>query len=110
MSETLVKPANQEDIEFSRDANEKTIKSKTKCWDCANACGLCSWSSRFVPVPGWNAIKIPLGKSVRMPSDDPEDQFTYIVKSCPLFHEDAWGYGTRRIPKEKPEETKKEEA
>ena len=28
MSETLVKPANQEDIEFSRDANENTIKGQ----------------------------------------------------------------------------------
>lgn len=110
MSETLVKPLNHEDIEPLRGVSEKTIKSKTKCWDCANACGRCSWSSRFIPVPGWDAIKVPLGKSVRMPSDDPEDQFTYIVKSCPLFSADAKGYGTSRIPKEKPEETKKEEA
>ena len=25
------------------------------CWDCANACGGCSWSAKGEPVPGWKA-------------------------------------------------------
>ena len=27
------------------------------CFDCQNACGGCSWSTDFTPVPGWTAEK-----------------------------------------------------
>ena len=48
--------------------------SETLCWDCAKACGRCSWSSNFVPVDGWEAI--PCGKS-------------YEVVRCPEFEGDC---------------------
>lgn len=31
-------------------------KHETLCWGCEKACGRCSWSREFVPVPGWKAI------------------------------------------------------
>ncbi len=31
-------------------------KHDTLCWGCDKACGKCSWSREFVPVPGWKAI------------------------------------------------------
>lgn len=59
------------------------------CFDCANACGGCSWSEldpktmrpRFVPVEGWDAIYID------------RDFFragngSYEVLSCPQFKPD----------------------
>lgn len=33
-----------------------TNNNYTKCWTCKNACGGCSWSRDFQPVPGWNAV------------------------------------------------------
>lgn len=27
------------------------------CWTCKNACGGCSWSKDFTPIPGWKAEK-----------------------------------------------------
>lgn len=51
----------------------------TLCWFCDNACGGCSWSGKFEPVPGWIAIptKIQAEKGRKM------DSFT--VLSCPEF-------------------------
>lgn len=31
------------------------------CWTCQKACGGCSWSRSFSPVPGWTAEKTPRG-------------------------------------------------
>ena len=64
----------------------------TLCWDCANACGGCSWSDHFdhTPVPGWTAepAKIRMQKSY-------ED--SYIVIECPEFKRDATGGGLYRL-------------
>lgn len=57
-----------------------TTKSHTICWDCANACGNCSWSSvQPVPVSGWVAKPIFKQKS----------SGSFIVYECPLFIRDA---------------------
>lgn len=54
-------------------------KNTTLCWYCANACGKCSWSSKFQEVEGWEAnkgyIKNHFGEKI--PS--------YVVKKCPQF-------------------------
>lgn len=61
-------------------------RRSTKCWDCEKACGGCSWSRSFEPVPGWTAQKTEVksatcnsGKmcSYLMPS--------YHVIDCPQF-------------------------
>lgn len=66
----------------------------TLCWNCANACGNCSWSGydkaakrvRFQPVEGWVAIPQKIlvnrernGKRVR------QYETSYIVINCPEF-------------------------
>lgn len=36
-------------------SNYEKVKEESPCWNCGNACGGCSWSRDFVPVPGWDA-------------------------------------------------------
>lgn len=57
-------------------------KSDTICWECANACGNCSWSRNLTPVEGWEVTEtgdptylLSLRKIVP----------TVSVKSCPEF-------------------------
>ena len=65
----------------------------TLCWDCANACGDCSWSDYNVrrPVRGWDAIRRDLTKK------DGENVESYIVLHCPEFIRDAENGGQRRV-------------
>lgn len=53
----------------------------TICWSCANATGMCNWSSKLEPVEGWTAIEKPIvvGKEKTKPS--------YKVIDCPEFRE-----------------------
>lgn len=44
------------------------------CWYCKNACGGCSWSSDFIPIPGWVAEK-----TIK------DSKETYSITDCPLF-------------------------
>lgn len=65
---------------------KRNTPAPTKCWDCKNAVGGCSWSSRFIPVDGWDAREttirgVPAG--ARTPS--------YHVISCPEFVPDGAG-------------------
>ena len=59
-------------------------KKPTLCWDCANACGGCSWSDHWKhePVPGWTAeetvLKINSGLLIQ----------SYSVRECPEFKPD----------------------
>ena len=46
------------------------------CWDCEKACGGCSWSRNFEPVPGWKAKKIRWSRT---------KETTYMITKCPLF-------------------------
>lgn len=59
------------------------IKKSSICLDCKKSGGNCSWSSKFIPVEGWDAEYIEggmSGNSTRLPS--------YHVKSCPEFQKD----------------------
>lgn len=49
------------------------------CFDCQRACGGCSWSQDFTPVPGWTAKPVKLKQSPGEPID------TYHITGCPLF-------------------------
>lgn len=55
------------------------------CFDCKKACGDCSWSKSFEPVPGWTAEKchLPIANpcSVRYME-------TYHITACPEFEQD----------------------
>lgn len=55
------------------------------CWDCKKACGGCSWSKNFEPVPGWIAEERVLyhrgnGEKIRTSS--------YHIRYCPEFERD----------------------
>ena len=69
----------------------------TLCWDCAKACGGCSWSNHLehLPVPGWQAEDT----KVRMNNDTYEPSF--IVLACPEFDRDGVNGGTARPRKGK---------
>lgn len=52
------------------------------CWDCASACGGCSWSREGKPVPGWEAEQTSIlcctgRQAVRTES--------YKINFCPEF-------------------------
>ncbi len=54
------------------------------CFDCQNACGKCSWSRNFTPVPGWTAETkyILNGKDYY---GKPRFEQTYYISDCPEF-------------------------
>lgn len=56
------------------------------CFDCARACGGCSWSARFEPVPGWTAEPVQIKYYNK--SDGPLFTDTYSITACPLFTPD----------------------
>lgn len=69
-------------------------KPQSICWDCAKACGKCSWSTppSYKPIPGWKAIRNDIkckGKTVTTVE-------SYIVEECPEFVPDATGHGAYR--------------
>lgn len=69
---------------------------QTLCWDCAKACGGCSWSDHWKhsPVPGWKTEETTLRLN--------NDQYTktHIVLECPEFVADGHGGGLYRIRSE----------
>ena len=68
----------------------------TLCWDCANACGGCSWSSREAqPVDGWDATPTKVNMTIN--HNHPRYVDSYIVHSCPQFVRDAKNGGQTRL-------------
>lgn len=51
------------------------------CWDCAKACGDCSWSdhNEHKPIKGWNAVKTTIKGDKGLTVD------SYLVIECPEF-------------------------
>ncbi len=68
---------------------EKCIKKETLCWQCAKACGGCSWSNKaHKPVEGWTAERRDLhiqNSSVPVES--------YVVYDCPEYASDEREHG-----------------
>ena len=64
------------------DAIFTEVEKPQLCWGCAKACGGCSWSKRFEPVPGWTAV--PPLLCGRIPS--------YRITECPEFVSDGTEY------------------
>jgi hypothetical protein len=66
---------------------EYVTKDSQLCWDCNKACGGCSWSRDFIPVPGWKAVPTKIlqcsqngsGKARRYCCD------SYEIYECPEF-------------------------
>lgn len=56
------------------------------CFDCQNACGGCSWSIDFTPVPGWTAEK----KMIKAGSKRDGVRWieTFRITACPEFVKD----------------------
>ena len=56
----------------------------TLCWQCANACGGCSWSDgSFTPVTGWTAKKTEINRH------EGGVMSSYLVTRCPQFNDDT---------------------
>lgn len=53
-------------------------KKPTLCETCENSVGRCSWSSRFEPVEGWEAIPTKVAVDKRY-------EQSYCVLSCPEY-------------------------
>lgn len=54
------------------------------CWTCKKACGGCSWSRKFEPVPGWEATpSVIYHGSGRQ--NNRRDIHTYHITGCPQF-------------------------
>lgn len=68
-------------------------KTQTLCWDCANACGDCSWSryTERKAVEGWKALE----RLVTVDGDLIDA--SYCVMECPEFIRDAEKGGTIRV-------------
>lgn len=45
------------------------------CFSCSNACGGCSWSSKFIPVENWDAVKTVTSNGVD----------SYKIIKCPEY-------------------------
>ena len=68
-----------------RGLTKKTKKRQTLCWQCAKACGGCSWSSlAHKPVDGWAAERRDI--YIR---NKPDPLESYIVESCPEYVPDG---------------------
>ena len=63
------------------------------CWKCKKACGLCSWSHHFEPIPGWTAK--PIRRSFGNGKKGPVVMDTYRITECPLYVPDE----PMRIPR-----------
>ena len=53
------------------------------CWKCKKACGLCSWSHHFEPIPGWTAKQIHRRSGTSKGVDVMMD--TFSIKECPEY-------------------------
>ena len=53
------------------------------CFDCKNACGGCSWSARFEPVPGWTATPTRFKYFDKAKNTKWTD--TFHITECPEF-------------------------
>lgn len=56
------------------------------CFDCQNACGGCSWSEKFEPVPGWTAKKVT--QKTHLHKGAVRWIETYHITACPEFVKD----------------------
>jgi hypothetical protein len=63
----------------------KRIYGHNICFDCTKACGKCSWSKNFEPVPGWTAEKciLPITNQCSV-----RHMETYHITACPEFELD----------------------
>ena len=68
-------------------------KEPSLCWDCANACGDCSWSRHYdkKAVKGWTVRE----KLVTVDGDIVDE--SYCVIKCPEFIRDAMKGGLVRV-------------
>lgn len=65
--------------EYSKNREKKkNTKVEQLCWSCKNACGGCSWSSKYQPIEGWEATHV-----YRIDAGRQMD--TYSITACPEF-------------------------
>lgn len=68
-------------------SESSTSQSSTLCWCCSNAYGGCSWSIKYEPVEGWDAIRNDL--HIYTTQDGliagPRESISYVVLECPEF-------------------------
>lgn len=52
------------------------------CWTCRKACGGCSWSARFQPVPGWTAQHV---EAITYHGSQQVRSESYDITACPEY-------------------------
>lgn len=77
--------ARQEKSVYISHQNTEAFKRKMNepqqiCWDCAKACGKCSWSRCLKPVEGWTAEIVYVKQALTRIQ-------TYHITDCPQFVE-----------------------
>ena len=55
---------------------DKAKKTEQLCWSCARACGRCSWSKYFIPIPNWQAS---------LSYNATDKTISYEITSCPEY-------------------------
>lgn len=80
---------------YTPNRNPPVRPRQTLCWDCAKACGDCSWTQwrEYRPVPGWKA------EPRTMKNQCNGSYETWCVIACPEFERDATNGGAYRIRK-----------
>lgn len=53
------------------------------CWSCGKACGGCSWSRCFEPVPGWDAT--PCRRVYNDAAVGTRYVDSFVIKGCPEY-------------------------
>ena len=70
-----------------KDVRDMVQKNSQLCWLCEKACGGCSWSKDFTPVPGWKATPTTMVSSTVNRQGKKKKYYieSYAIHECPEF-------------------------
>lgn len=61
------------------------------CWSCTKYAGGCSWTRKFEPIPGWDAVPTVKSGSCRGNGVKYAAIETYEIRHCPEYEDDGTG-------------------
>lgn len=59
------------------------------CWSCKKYAGGCSWTRKFEPIPGWDAVPTVKSGSCRGNGVKYAAIETYEIRHCPEYEDDG---------------------
>lgn len=59
------------------------------CWSCTKYAGGCSWTRKFEPIPGWDAVPTVKSGSCRGNGVKYAPIETYDIRYCPEYEDDG---------------------